>query len=665
MNTTAIMRWTVTSQQKSKLIKETEAMAMKKSGMPNWLLPDDDQEVEEWNLGSEEDPKMIKINKHLKKELKDIAWNLFLKFKDVFAWEHISLKGVDPEVCQHRIPLKPDAKPIRLQRYSMNPNYAKKAKEKIDNLLKARFIIDVESNDWLFPIVVVLKKNGKLRVCVDYRKLNAQIIKDPFALPFTDMMLDEIGGHEMYSFMDGYSGLAKELQLKEFLKVDDMYGDMERLAMLYNGVMQVPDGGPSTSNELLEDGDAQTSGELPKCGVYEEGGVPSTTGELLELGDLPPNKASLEEPSLATDVATATSHGALDASPSDESSAALAAHPASEIDDAHPAALAADKASVAHINVAILASATSVVEDGVAANATKATDASHAAFTMAQTAIDYDVDGPPATIALDGVFTTPPAYAKDATTPTDVVGCEENPSDNEDEAFEVIKIDDASPVYISADVAIAAVGDTIAPSIDDSTAANSIATLEFQADAAKKVTLAFAVATPSHTSPIDGVGIIATPKRPQTSPQLQPLDNSSTSSFQAPDGQPLHLSPRCLWPVPTHRRCSNLEAFVAFIKPLEVRHLSASVLAPIRNSHWASQHTPCITCHYTMAGFLPLHFKALTTSSLLSSLGGSPWTAASLLFHAAQYWPFNWLPCRCFLSSPIWATRQPFLKMRS
>ncbi|MCO5575229.1 hypothetical protein L7F22_029028 [Adiantum nelumboides] len=88
----------------------------------------------------------------------------------------------------------------------MNPNYAKKVKEEIDNLLKAGFITEVESSNWLFPIVVVSKKNGKHTVCVDYRKLNAQTIKDPFPLPFTDMMLDQIAGHEMYSFMDGYNG---------------------------------------------------------------------------------------------------------------------------------------------------------------------------------------------------------------------------------------------------------------------------------------------------------------------------------------------------------------------------------------------------------------------------------------------------------------------------
>ncbi|MCO5601430.1 hypothetical protein L7F22_055551 [Adiantum nelumboides] len=185
--------------------KEAKAMARRKSGMPTWLLLED-QKIEEWNLGSEENQKMIKINKLLKKELKDKAWNLFMKFKDVFAWEQSDLKGVDTNVCQHTIPLNPDARPVCLQRYRVNPNYAKKVKEEIDNLLKARFIIEVANNDWLFPIVVVPKKNGKLRVCVDYRKLNTQTINDPFPLPFTDMMLDEIAGHEMYNFMDGYSG---------------------------------------------------------------------------------------------------------------------------------------------------------------------------------------------------------------------------------------------------------------------------------------------------------------------------------------------------------------------------------------------------------------------------------------------------------------------------
>jgi hypothetical protein len=55
-------------------------------------------------------------------------------------------------------------------------------------------------------MVLVKKKNGKLRVCIDYRALNKNIQKDHFPLPFVNTILDEVAGHELYTFMDGYSG---------------------------------------------------------------------------------------------------------------------------------------------------------------------------------------------------------------------------------------------------------------------------------------------------------------------------------------------------------------------------------------------------------------------------------------------------------------------------
>ena len=130
-------------------------------------------------------------------DFKKQARKVFEEYKDVFAWEHKDLKGVDPKVCQHRIPLVQDAKPVRLQRYRMNPNYAKKVKEEIDNLLKARFIAKVESSDWLFPIVVVPKKNGKLRVCVDLKKVNATTWRDHYPLHiYSKHVLERVIGKE-------------------------------------------------------------------------------------------------------------------------------------------------------------------------------------------------------------------------------------------------------------------------------------------------------------------------------------------------------------------------------------------------------------------------------------------------------------------------------------
>jgi len=84
----------------------------------------------------------------------------------------------------------------------MNPNYALKVREDLDKLLDIGFIYSIETTQWLSPLVIVPKKNGNLQICVDYCKSNVQTKKDPFPLP----ILDSVVGHEMYFFMDGYSG---------------------------------------------------------------------------------------------------------------------------------------------------------------------------------------------------------------------------------------------------------------------------------------------------------------------------------------------------------------------------------------------------------------------------------------------------------------------------
>ena len=53
---------------------------------------------------------------------------------------------------------------------------------------------------------MVPKKKGQVRICVDYGKLNAQTMDGPFPLPFTDAILDMMGGYDLYSFLDRFSG---------------------------------------------------------------------------------------------------------------------------------------------------------------------------------------------------------------------------------------------------------------------------------------------------------------------------------------------------------------------------------------------------------------------------------------------------------------------------
>jgi hypothetical protein len=88
--------------------------------------------------------------------------NLLTNYKNVFAWSYKELKGIPREICEHKIPLMADAQLIKQKEYRMNLNYALKVKEDLDKLLDVGFIYPIETTQWLSPLVIVLKKNGKL-----------------------------------------------------------------------------------------------------------------------------------------------------------------------------------------------------------------------------------------------------------------------------------------------------------------------------------------------------------------------------------------------------------------------------------------------------------------------------------------------------------------------
>jgi hypothetical protein len=66
----------------------------------------------------------------------------------------------------------------------MNPNYVVVVKHDINKLLAPKFIHPIEEGTWLSPIMVVLKKKGKLKIYVNYKKLNVAPKKDPYLVPF-------------------------------------------------------------------------------------------------------------------------------------------------------------------------------------------------------------------------------------------------------------------------------------------------------------------------------------------------------------------------------------------------------------------------------------------------------------------------------------------------
>ena len=78
--------------------------------------------------------------------------------------------------------------------------------EEVDRLLGAGSIAEVCYPEWLANPVVVKKKNGKLRVCIDFTDLNKACPKDSYHLPNIDRLVESTVGNEMLTFMDAFSG---------------------------------------------------------------------------------------------------------------------------------------------------------------------------------------------------------------------------------------------------------------------------------------------------------------------------------------------------------------------------------------------------------------------------------------------------------------------------
>ena len=80
-----------------------------------------------------------------------------------------------------------------------------KVKEEIEKLVKAKFIRPTTYVQWLANIVPLMKNNGKLRVCVDFRDLNVATPKNMYVMPIANMLVDSTANNELLSFMYGFS----------------------------------------------------------------------------------------------------------------------------------------------------------------------------------------------------------------------------------------------------------------------------------------------------------------------------------------------------------------------------------------------------------------------------------------------------------------------------
>ena len=96
------------------------------------------------------------------------------------------MPGIPREVTEHALRLIPGSKPAKQRLRRFDDERRRAIGEEIAKLLAARFIREVFHSDWLANPVLVKKKTGKWRMCIDYTSLNKACPKDHFPLPRID-----------------------------------------------------------------------------------------------------------------------------------------------------------------------------------------------------------------------------------------------------------------------------------------------------------------------------------------------------------------------------------------------------------------------------------------------------------------------------------------------
>ncbi|XP_013624528.1 PREDICTED: uncharacterized protein LOC106330634 [Brassica oleracea var. oleracea] len=148
----------------------------------------------------------IEIGAKLHEPLRTKLITCLKKNLHAFAWAAEDMPGIDINITCHELNIDPTFKPVKQKRQKLGPERATAVNDEVEKLLKVGSITKVWYPDWLANPVVVKKKNGKWRLCVDFNDLNKACPKDSFPLPHIDRLVEATAGYEILPFVDAFTG---------------------------------------------------------------------------------------------------------------------------------------------------------------------------------------------------------------------------------------------------------------------------------------------------------------------------------------------------------------------------------------------------------------------------------------------------------------------------
>ncbi|XP_038693764.1 uncharacterized protein LOC119991491 [Tripterygium wilfordii] len=164
------------------------------------------EQLEKIQIDGSNIDKYFLIGKNLPAAERESLLGLLMRNIGVFAWTPQEMPGVDRKVASHRLNIRPDSKPVIQKARRSALAHAEAVVKEVEKLTEAGAIREVDYPEWLSNTVVVKKKNGTWRVCVDFTDLNKSCPKDLFPLPKIDQLVDSTSGSQRMSFLDAYRG---------------------------------------------------------------------------------------------------------------------------------------------------------------------------------------------------------------------------------------------------------------------------------------------------------------------------------------------------------------------------------------------------------------------------------------------------------------------------
>ena len=150
--------------------------------------------------------KYFQVGSELPPQEKEELIDFLRENEDVFAWDVYEAPRVDPDFICHHLNINPSITPRKKPLRHPLKEHANAVRDEVMKLKKAGAIKEVFYPEWLANTVVVKKKSGKWRVCVDFTDLNKVCPKDPFPMPRIDQLVDATAGHPRMSFLDTFQG---------------------------------------------------------------------------------------------------------------------------------------------------------------------------------------------------------------------------------------------------------------------------------------------------------------------------------------------------------------------------------------------------------------------------------------------------------------------------